>query len=82
MKNHTQSHFRFRLPNYQSRYRRYSILVRRYFLKESLKFELLGIHHRNDGDRLIRFSADYELTSNTTLGFFSDTFDDKDRIGF
>ncbi|MFT7246929.1 MAG: hypothetical protein ACI82A_004309 [Candidatus Azotimanducaceae bacterium] len=70
-----------------------SLLVRRYFLNESLKIELLGIHHQNDGDRLVRLSADYELTSNTTLGFFSDSFDgesnelygqfdDKDRIGF
>jgi hypothetical protein len=70
-----------------------SILVRRYFLNESLKFELLGLRHQNDGDSLIRLSADYELTSNTTLGFFSDTFngaaselygqfDDKDRLGF
>lgn len=70
-----------------------SLLVRRYFLNESVKLELLGIHHQNDGDRLVRLSADYELTSNTTLGFFSDTFDgesdefygqfdDEDRIGF
>lgn len=70
-----------------------SVLVRRYFLNESLKLEFLGIHHQNDGDRLVRLSADYELTSNTTLGFFSDTFDgdsselygqfdDEDRIGF
>ncbi|MFT7220368.1 MAG: hypothetical protein ACI8Z1_001985 [Candidatus Azotimanducaceae bacterium] len=69
-----------------------SLLARRYFFNESLQFELLGIYHQNDGDSLLRLSADYELTSNTTLGFFSDTFDGesgelfgqfdgKDRIG-
>ena len=68
-----------------------SLLVRRHFLNESIKFELLGIHHQNDGDSLVRLSADYEWTSNTTLSFFNDTFDgesnelygqvdDKDRI--
>ena len=70
-----------------------TLLLRRSFMNEVLKLELLAIHHQNEGDNLFRLSADYEMTSNTSIGVFGDFFDGEpnelfgqfnhmDRIGF
>ncbi|TDI72911.1 MAG: hypothetical protein E2O82_07255 [Betaproteobacteria bacterium] len=54
-----------------------TLLVRRQFLNASLNLQLLGIHHQNEKDNLLRLSADYDLTSNLTVGFFGDIFSGK-----
>jgi hypothetical protein len=69
-----------------------TFLLRRSFLNESLNFEMLWVYHQNDADSLLRLSAGYELTSNTTVSVFADffigrpdelfgQFNDQDRIG-
>ena len=51
-----------------------TFLLRRNFMNESLNTELLWIYHENDGDNLLRFSFDYELTSNISVGAYADFF--------
>ena len=69
-----------------------TLLARRTFLNESLLTEALWIYHLNDRDHLLRLKADYQWSTNITVGFFADMFsgkedqlfgqfDQKDQIG-
>jgi len=69
-----------------------TLLVRRNFLNESLKLELLWIYHLNADDNLLRISGDYELASEVSMTLYADffegraselfgQFDEKDQVG-
>lgn len=69
-----------------------TLLVRHALLNESVQLEALWIHHVNDSDNLVRFSAAWEVATNWELSFYADVFtgepaelfgqfDDRDRLG-